>query len=156
MLSEEERKKRRKESWKRYYNANKKKLNDLTKQYREDNLEAYKEYNKNYNKDNKEVKKQHYIDNKEHYRISHKAWNFKNKYGITIEEYQIIFDKQEGKCNICGHHQNEFKRALCVDHDHVTGRIRGLLCDKCNRNLGGFNDDINMLLKAIEHLKINL
>ena len=58
MFSEEERKKRRKESWKRYYDANKKKLNKLTVQYRIDNPETYKEYNKNYNASRKELKKQ--------------------------------------------------------------------------------------------------
>jgi hypothetical protein len=52
-------------------------------------------------------------------------------------------------------HQNELKTALAIDHDHRTGKIRGLLCMKCNRGMGYLNDDINLLQKAIEHLKNN-
>jgi hypothetical protein len=76
----------------------------------------------------------------------------KKYYGITIEEYNLIFLKQNGCCAICGKHESEFSKSLSVDHDHVTGKIRGLLCIKCNLSIGGFEDNIELLDKAKEYL----
>ena len=73
---------------------------------------------------------------------------------MTIDQYNELFVKQEGKCIICGKHQNELKGRLYVDHDHSTGKIRGLLCKKCNLLLGYSNDDINILKGAIEYLNL--
>ena len=66
-----------------------------------------------------------------------------------------MLEKQNNCCNICKRPQNEFKQVLAVDHDHNTGIVRGLLCAKCNRALGAYNDSIDILLNAIEHLKNN-
>ena len=60
----------------------------------------------------------------------------KCEYGITLEDYNKLFDEQNGCCAICGKHQSEFKRPLSVDHDHNTGKVRGLLCTPCNNGLG--------------------
>lgn len=73
-------------------------------------------------------------------------------YGITNEEYLKIFNDQNGECAICGKHQNEIKKRLFVDHDHKTGKLRGLLCRQCNSILGYSYDNINILLKTIEYL----
>jgi len=59
---------------------------------------------------------------------------------------------QGGVCAICGG-INDNDDALSVDHDHETGRIRGLLCSKCNKGLGSFNDDPELLRKAIAYLE---
>ena len=59
----------------------------------------------------------------------------KYRYGITQDDYNQKFNEQKGCCAICGKHQSEFKRRLCVDHNHKTGNVRGLLCINCNRNL---------------------
>lgn len=71
-------------------------------------------------------------------RIKHK--DFSNKlswqYGITEEQYNAMFEQQKGCCAICGKHQSQQNIRLCIDHDHKTGRIRGLLCQKCNIGLG--------------------
>jgi hypothetical protein len=58
---------------------------------------------------------------------------------------------QENKCWIC-----ESKTSLVVDHDHSTGKVRGLLCSLCNTSLGGFKDNIESLKKAIEYLETHL
>ncbi|MDP1614799.1 MAG: endonuclease VII domain-containing protein [Methylococcales bacterium] len=60
----------------------------------------------------------------------------KQKYGLSIADYDKMKEQQGGYCAICGKHQTELKRHLAVDHNHTTGKIRGLLCDKCNIGIG--------------------
>ena len=60
---------------------------------------------------------------------------------------------QNGRCAICGKHQNKFKKALSVDHCHKKGIIRGLLCNSCNLGLGKFYDNCELLNNAIYYLK---
>ena len=60
------------------------------------------------------------------------------KYGITEEQWDKMYDRQQGKCPICGtklfrYHEKNGRRAAPVDHDHKTGRVRGLICYTCNR-----------------------
>jgi len=81
-------------------------------------------------------------------------YHLKRCYGITTQQYNELFLRQEGLCAICGRHQAEFKRRLAVDHDHATGKVRGLLCGLCNRALGGFST-VNKLQAAIEYLEAN-
>jgi len=73
------------------------------------------------------------------------------KFNITLEQYNQIFYLQNHKCAICN---DECKtgRKLAVDHDHKTGKIRGLLCMNCNNALGKFKDSKAILMKAIEYL----
>ena len=61
-----------------------------------------------------------------------RRFNLKNKFGLTVDQWQILFDKQNGCCAICGIHQSRTRTRLHVDHDHKTGEIRGLLCSDCN------------------------
>jgi DNA-directed RNA polymerase subunit RPC12/RpoP len=76
------------------------------------------------------------------------------KYDMTETEYLDMFKIQDGKCAICG---NEIENErLAVDHNHETGRIRGLLCAKCNSGLGMFNDNIGLLQNAIKYLQKSL
>ena len=76
---------------------------------------------------------------------------YKSRYDITLADYEIMFETQDGKCAICGM-INADGRNLGVDHDHETGDVRGLLCSKCNSALGLINDDINILAKMISYL----
>ena len=62
-------------------------------------------------------------------------------------------EDQKGICAICGELPHGENRVLHIDHDHLTGKIRGLLCMSCNRALGWFRDDTVILKKAIEYLK---
>jgi len=75
---------------------------------------------------------------------------------MTIEQYDEMLLNQNNCCGICKKHISEIistkKFNFCVDHDHNTGRIRGLLCDKCNRGIGLLCDDIDILINAIEYL----
>lgn len=76
-----------------------------------------------------------------------------DRYGITINEYDKLLDMQNHCCAICQKHITETGQGLHVDHCHITGRIRGLLCNSCNGGLGNFKDDTSLLESAIEYLK---
>lgn len=73
-------------------------------------------------------------------------------YGITPDQYQELFDRQEGKCNVCEKHQDELKHRLAVDHNHKTLEIRGLLCQTCNHRVVGRYTDSAILRRAANHL----
>lgn len=75
----------------------------------------------------------------------------KSKYGLNEQEYLDMFEEQNNKCGICNSSFDDVR--ACVDHSHETGDIRGLLCDKCNKGLGMFNDNPELLHKAIQYLK---
>ena len=72
-------------------------------------------------------------------------------YGLQVNEFNAMMRDQDGKCYICGGDNGHI--ALSIDHDHKTGRVRGLLCNKCNRALGLFNDNLETLLKAVDYLR---
>jgi hypothetical protein len=73
------------------------------------------------------------------------------RYGLTIKSYKVLVDKQAGVCAICGESETTFAR-LSVDHCHISGRIRGLLCNNCNRGIGLLKDSATILLRAHEYL----
>lgn len=72
-------------------------------------------------------------------------------YGLTLEKYAEIYKAQGGKCAIC-HQDCKTKKSLSVDHDHETGKVRGLLCNMCNRALGMFLDSPEVLASARAYL----
>jgi hypothetical protein len=78
--------------------------------------------------------------------------HIQDTYGITPEEYWAIYEYQGGKCAICRRATGARKK-LSVDHCHATGRVRGLLCQKCNRDvLGHLRDEPEALLRGITYL----
>ncbi len=70
-------------------------------------------------------------------------------YGVSDKEYNVLLKKQHKSCKIC---KKKDKRRLGIDHDHKTGKVRGLLCQKCNAGLGMFLDNIDSLRAAIKYL----
>lgn len=91
-------------------------------------------------------------DEYKHNRNRNRESMFKYKYGINWNDYRRMWIQQKGCCAICGIYQSELKRALCVDHNHKTGQVRGLLCNKCNKGIGIFNDDTTILQAAIKYI----
>ena len=77
----------------------------------------------------------------------------KHKYGVTIDQYNQMFAEQNGCCAICKIHQSDLKKRLDVDHDHVTDKVRGLLCNSCNKALGLLKDSLISLENASIYLK---
>lgn len=113
------------------------------------NSDKMREYYRNYKKTEK------YKNQQKEYKKTHKAKELarncilKNSYGISLEEYSKMLEKQSGVCAICG---RKDKTTLCVDHDHKTGKVRGLLCHQCNLGIGNFDDNIPSLEKAIKYI----
>lgn len=93
----------------------------------------------NYNKNNPEIRKSALL---------------KYEFGITLSDFNDMLSAQDGGCAICGQTQTRpGTKYLAVDHCHTTGKIRGLLCDRCNRGLGFFKDSPELLVAAAEYLK---
>jgi hypothetical protein len=140
-----------KKQQKEYKKNNQEKIRLKESKWRENNIDKIKQFPSNSKENRSKIYKKYHMNNK----IKTKEYKVKKKYGITLNEVYQILDKQEGKCAICGTHQDDLGKALAIDHDHKINNVRGLLCDKCNRGLGHFNDDIILLQKAIEYLKNN-
>ncbi len=74
---------------------------------------------------------------------------------MSIEEYDKLLSKQEGKCAICSGTEPTGRR-FAVDHDHQTGMVRGLLCTRCNNALGCLQDDPELLDRAAQYIRESL
>lgn len=128
--------------------------NSLKSQWRKKNPEKNRDYyrawlkkDKNKHK-NREKSNAWYKENSERSR----EYSLKQKYDITLEQYNKMYTNQNGCCAICGEHQDSFSKALAVDHCHSTKEVRGLLCTNCNTALGSFKDNVSLLFKAVEYL----
>jgi hypothetical protein len=81
----------------------------------------------------------------------------KNKYGITFDQYSVLLGAQGNACKICGSFSpGASKKYFSIDHDHQTGKIRGILCHGCNAGLGMFKEDTKSLRQAAIYLEANI
>jgi len=117
-----------KECHNRYYIQNKKRI--LTKQI--------KYYNK--------------IKRTPDYIMKRKNRKLIREFGITLNKYLSMCEAQKSKCAICKLIPKGKSKVLFVDHNHKTGKIRGLLCYKCNMGLGYFKDSVDSLKRASDYL----
>lgn len=124
-----------------YREKNKKRIAKQRIKYREQNKEKIDKYNH-----------KHYLRYKNRKRILY----LRTRYNLSLNEYQKLLKKQNGVCAICKEKEiSIFKgtiRMLAVDHDHRTGKVRGLLCGHCNHGLGNFKDNIKLFKNAIKYL----
>ena len=74
------------------------------------------------------------------------------KYGITLEDYEVMLESQNHTCKICATGEPRGVGTWKVDHCHTTGKVRGLLCNNCNLGLGNFKDNTVVLAAAIKYL----
>ena len=110
------------------------------------NNDKYKEYKKKYDII-------YYDVNKE--KIKKRTYRYtREKYGITLEQYDNMFRKQKGKCPICNNPLGKLGIGTgpCIDHSHLTKKVRDLLCRKCNLGLGLFKDNPKILESAVKYL----
>ena len=89
-----------------------------------------------------------------------KDWDLQRNFGIGLHEYGKMLVSQNGKCAICKQEETEKRngniKSLAVDHNHSTGKVRGLLCSSCNTALGKFKEDVEILKNAISYLQSHL
>lgn len=144
---------KKREYSKLYYQEHKDKWNKRTREQQDAynktrrekyaNDSEYRERQKHLsrNRPNKEEKKRHQ--------------HLKELYGLTVDQYETMVKSQNGKCAICGngHTGSITSKNLSVDHNHSTGKIRGLLCHKCNMGIGYFKENIDTLKSAISYLE---
>lgn len=76
-----------------------------------------------------------------------KSKSLRDKYDLSVAEYKQLLKLHSNQCAVCGSTSD-----LCVDHDHETNQVRGILCDKCNKALGFARDDIGILARLINYL----
>ena len=75
-----------------------------------------------------------------------RARHYERRYGLTLDEYNALFERQGGVCALCG---QSSRTNLAVDHCHETGRVRGLLCTGCNSALGRFGDQLDVIVAKV-------
>lgn len=101
--------------------------------------------------------KSHILKDKDAYLQRHRFYHKKTAYGLTKEEYEAMYTSQGGRCKIC---QKDFpplserKKAVVVDHNHLTGVVRGLLCQECNKALGCVKENPEILREMIRYLEM--
>jgi hypothetical protein len=136
-----------------YYVNNREKLRADHKEYYKANRQSVLNQRKNYyinNKENESAKNAEYRKNNQDAIRSSK---YKQQYGITLDDFNNMRLAQNYCCAICGKHEDDNKnKKLFVDHDHVTGKVRQLLCHSCNTGIGLLQDDTDLLQKAISYL----
>ena len=171
------------EQRRRYYVENRDRIREQQHQYRETHKEETKERNRRYCAEHCEENRARSLawqrENRERYRERQNRWRkehpektkeygrrwrekdplaykrtmwkagLKHRYGMSDETYRMMYASQSGKCLICG----QSEKILCVDHNHVTGVIRGLLCHVCNSGIGRFQDDPGLCEKAAQYLR---
>ena len=133
----------------------------------------YSEKKKEYNKQWKLLNKEKVLEttrlwrkeNKEKIKVSRLTWSSSSpenqkrsllkKYKLSLEDYNLMFEEQNGCCKICNTHQTDLKKPLFVDHCHITGNVRGLLCSTCNSALGMLKDNVSLFERATHYLRSN-
>jgi hypothetical protein len=122
----------------RWYAGNKAKEIARVQAWRDANAGRYAEYQRQYNA-------------RPERKLADRAGHLKRKFGISLEQYEEMLAAQSGGCAICGVLPPE-NGSLHVDHDHETGRVRGLLCFSCNGGIGQFQEDPLILRAAVRYL----
>lgn len=124
--------------FKTWYSKNKKKVRKNNKKWLDNNPNFMTSYTKQWLKNNPDKVKK----NKRNQTL--------RKYNLTEEEFSKKVIEQNNRCSICN---SSFSTTPHIDHDHATGKVRGLLCKNCNLTLGFVNDNVQILSNMIEYLK---
>jgi hypothetical protein len=141
------------ETGKEYRRKNKEKIQSHKKEYRQENLEKIRSKDKQYYEKTKDIQN---LKSRERYRKNPdkaRDSSYRKLYGISLEQYNEILQKQNNRCKICSVEQGTVRKRLVVDHCHKTNLIRGLLCDTCNRSLGLLKDNLEVLRTAVRYLE---
>jgi len=137
---------------KEYYENNKEKISTYGNEYRKLNKEKKKEYDKLYRQKNKEKIKEQKKLQYDYLKVKDK--DLKRKYNISLDDYNKMLLEQEGKCWTCSMKAEDEKgKVLVVDHNHLTGEVRGLLCNRCNTAIGLLQESQETIAKVSKYLQ---
>jgi len=128
--------------------------------HRERNRKYYAEHPEKH----RERNRKYYAEHPEKHRERNRKWQaehpekgrereYRRNYGITIEDYERRLVEQDGKCAICGEPPSVGGKRLSVDHDHETGKIRALLCQRCNLVVGGLKESAAFARLVADYLE---
>lgn len=166
-----EQRERRKAYLREYYQKNKESLSKRNQENEKANRKRYNGYKRKWVAKNRErvqsQGREHYARNREAYnakmrayksrddvRLKLKSWLLEKKYGIDITAFEGLIKSQEGKCKCCNTPFGLLRGLKpCVDHCHATGKIRGILCVRCNLLLGHANDQPEVLRNCAAYLE---
>ncbi len=126
------------------------------KEYYQKNKEKRKEYGKKYYQLNKEKRKEYdHLNKEKRNKYSRKSYLLRTlkKHGLTMDDHKRMLREQNNCCAICGKRKETLSMAMAIDHCHITGKVRGLLCRDCNVGIGTMRDSVELLKKAIEYLE---
>lgn len=128
---------KRQQKHRRYYSKNREKVASKNRRWQQENAERFKAFAADWHRANKHRRQNEQLG---------------RKYGLRPGDYEVMLSAQGGGCAICKRTENFDGRRFAVDHCHRTGRVRGLLCTKCNVAVGLLGDSPALLMTAIEYL----
>jgi hypothetical protein len=131
-------KEQKREYNRKYHETHKEKRRAYSRKYRLEHIDEINEYNRNYRKDYR--KREIWTDRRLQY-----------QYGINLEQFDEMLGLQENLCALCGDKMIS-SRVRCIDHDHKTGQIRGIICRDCNLMLGYAKENPAILGQGIEYI----
>lgn len=151
------------EASKRSRKNNPEKSKAYQKQRRLDNIEEIRARDREYKKEDYKLRKHIYQERAKRFHDNNKDkrrdYRLRKDYGITLVQYNKMFSDQNGLCGICNKPETSISshtkkiKFLSVDHNHITGEARSLLCSRCNCLIGYSFEDTDILRQAIEYLK---
>jgi Recombination endonuclease VII len=138
-------------------------LDDYCKACRRSYFSVYKKTNIAFKETTRRCRRNYYLRHRERLIARSRKWYYtkgnntrlKRAYGIDQKEYEQMLAKQGGVCAICNESPSNKDRGhkLHIDHDHKTGKVRGLLCSMCNTSIGYLRDDPRLVLAALTYLR---
>jgi len=131
--------------------ANREKVNAKARAWRAENKDKVKAYNVAWYAE-RHNRNELSRFNRIAYRSHRRAHHINKKFGLSTEQYESMVVAQKGQCALCPQVDLPEKR-LAIDHDHKTGKIRALLCDRCNRGIGFFDEEPKRLRAAAEYIE---
>lgn len=153
----EEKRQRKKDNNNRWRKDNPNRVKEYQKRDHEKNREKRRIAAKDYYYRNRELilekKKNQHTETKDRLKDIKRNNSYKRNYDFSLQEYDLMLKKQNNKCAICGCEKED--NIFHVDHCHLNGKVRGLLCNLCNSGLGYFRDNAEILQSAIYYLDIH-
>ena len=148
-----------------YYRANKDRAAEVGRNYRDANKERIAAQRRAYRQseegrkarqvwveENQDKLREIKREERRRNRDTRRDYDFRQKYGITLADYDTMFESQGGVCAICFQPPTGGRR-MAVDHNHETGKIRGLLCHRCNLAIGNLRDDPEVIASAFAYVE---